>query len=45
VALHRRLPDAWFVSAHDRAEVARVRERVVAISEASYDVPYDRQVC
>jgi GTP-binding protein HflX len=43
-----RLPGAWFVSAHDPADVASVRERIVAIFEATYAeaeivVPYDRQ--
>jgi GTP-binding protein HflX len=47
-ALSRRLPDAWFVSAHDPADVARVRERIIAIFEATYEevelaIPYDRQ--
>ncbi len=47
-ALRVRLPHAWFVSAHDPADVARVRERLIAIFEATYSeaellVPYDRQ--
>jgi GTPase len=42
------LPDAWFVSAHDPADVAKVRERIIGIFEATYVeeelvVPYDRQ--
>jgi GTP-binding protein HflX len=46
--LRRRLPGAWFVSAHDPADVVRVRERIIAIFEATYEevelvVPYDRQ--
>ena len=46
--LRARLPEAWFVSAHDPADVARVRERIIAIFEATYAetellVPYDRQ--
>jgi GTP-binding protein HflX len=48
VRLRVRMPDAWFVSARDRADVARVREGIVDIFEASYTeetlvVPYDRQ--
>jgi GTPase len=46
--LRGRLPEAWFVSAHDPADVARVRERIIALFEATYVeaellVPYDRQ--
>jgi len=46
--LRLRLPDAWFVSAHDPADVASMRERVIALFEATYEeveilVPYDRQ--
>lgn len=46
--LRARLPAAWFVSAHDRADVAWVREKIIEIFEASYEetefvVPYDRQ--
>ena len=46
--LRARLPDAWFVSAHDPKDVALIRERIVAIFEATYveeevTVPYDRQ--
>jgi GTP-binding protein HflX len=46
--LRVRLPEAWFVSAHDPADVASVRERIIAIFEATYAeaelvVPYDRQ--
>ncbi len=42
------LPEAWFVSARDPADVASVRERIIAIFEAAYEeveltVPYDRQ--
>lgn len=47
-ALERRFPEAWFISAHDRADVRSVRDRVVQFFEASYEseefvVPYDRQ--
>ncbi|MBX3219799.1 MAG: GTPase HflX [Labilithrix sp.] len=46
--LRRRLPDAWFVSARDPADVASVRQRIVTIFEAAYEeieivIPYDRQ--
>lgn len=46
--LRGELPDAWFISAHDPADVARVRERIIALFEAAYEeaelvVPYDRQ--
>lgn len=46
--LRARLPDAWFVSARDRADVARVRARIIEIFEVSYEeteivIPYDRQ--
>jgi GTP-binding protein HflX len=46
--LRVRLPKAWFVSAHDPADVVSVRERIIAIFEATYAeaelvVPYDRQ--
>ncbi len=46
--LRVRLPEAWFVSAHNPADVASVRERIVAIFEATYAeaelvIPYDRQ--
>ena len=46
--LRVRLPDAWFVSARSPADVASVRERIIAIFEAAYEevelvVPYDRQ--
>jgi len=46
--LRARLPDAWFVSAHDPADVATVRDRIIALFEAAYGddevlVPYDRQ--
>jgi GTP-binding protein HflX len=46
--LRVRLPDAWFVSAHDPKDVATIRERIVAIFEATYvegelTIPYDRQ--
>jgi GTP-binding protein HflX len=46
--LRARMPDAWFISARDRGDVAKVRERVVAIFEAGYEedtltIPYDRQ--
>jgi GTP-binding protein HflX len=47
-SLRARLPEAWFVSAHAPADVARMRERIMAIFEATYAetellVPYDRQ--
>jgi GTP-binding protein HflX len=46
--LRVRLPDAWFVSAKDRADVALVRSRIIELFEASYEevelvIPYDRQ--
>src|SRR5690606_18191780 len=46
--LSARLPEAWFISAHDKTDVAKVRERIIAIFEDAYDeaellVPYDRQ--
>jgi GTP-binding protein HflX len=46
--LRARLPDAWFVSAKNPADVATVRERIIAIFEAGYEeievtIPYDRQ--
>ncbi|MBX3230427.1 MAG: GTPase HflX [Labilithrix sp.] len=46
--LRARFPDAWLVSARDPADVAAVRERIIAIFEAAYEevaltVPYDRQ--
>ena len=46
--LRARLPDAWFVSARAAADVALVRERIIAIFEAGYEeievtIPYDRQ--
>ena len=42
------LPEAWFVSAHDPKDVATIRERIIAIFEATYVeeelvVPYTRQ--
>jgi len=48
VRLRARLPDAWFVSAHDPKDIALIRERIVAIFEAVYveeelTIPYDRQ--
>ncbi len=41
-------PDAWFVSAHDPADVAKIRERIITLFEATYVeeelmVPYTRQ--
>jgi GTPase len=41
-------PDAWFVSAHDPKDVATIRERIIAIFEATYVeeelvVPYTAQ--
>ncbi len=46
--LRAKLPDAWFVSARAAADVAAVRERIIAIFEAGYEeievtIPYDRQ--
>jgi GTP-binding protein HflX len=46
--LERAQPDAWFLSAHDAADVARVHERIVAFFESSYAtaelvVPYQHQ--
>lgn len=46
--LRARFPDAWFVSAHDRASVKWLRERIVEFFEQGYEqadivVPYDRQ--
>ena len=46
--LRVRLPDAWFVSAHDPKDVALIRERIIGIFEATYLeeellIPYDRQ--
>ena len=46
--LQRLEPEAWFVSAHDPADVAKVRERIIGIFESSYIeeefvIPYDRQ--
>lgn len=46
--LRRRLPDAWFVSARDPADVASVRQRIITIFEEAYEeievvIPYDRQ--
>ncbi len=43
-----RLPDAWFVSARDPADVATVRTRIIALFEAAYEevelvIPYARQ--
>ncbi len=46
--LRARLPDAWFVSARDPADVRMIRQRIIEIFEAAYEevelvVPYDRQ--
>jgi GTP-binding protein HflX len=46
--LRRALPDAWFLSAHDSADVAALHQRIVAFFESSYVVaelvvPYTRQ--
>jgi GTPase len=46
--LRRRFPEAWFVSAHDKADIASMRDRIIAIFEATYAeaelvIPYDRQ--
>jgi GTPase len=48
VRLRRRLPDAWFVSARDPADIAEVRARIVTLFEATYEevelaIPFDRQ--
>jgi GTP-binding protein HflX len=48
VALRAKLPDAWFVSAHAPADVARMRADIIAIFEATYEeadlpVPFDKQ--
>ncbi len=47
-ALRARVPDAWFISAHDRRDVAGVRERIISFFEEDYEsaelvVPYDQQ--
>ncbi|MBL8610036.1 MAG: GTPase HflX [Myxococcales bacterium] len=46
--LEAKLPNAWFISAHDPKDVAEVRERIIAFFEDAYEeaelvVPYDRQ--
>jgi GTP-binding protein HflX len=46
--LRARLPEAWFVSAHDPKDVSLIRERIIGIFEATYveedlTIPYDRQ--
>jgi GTP-binding protein HflX len=46
--LRVRMPDAWFVSAHDPKDVALIRERIIGIFESTYIeeelvIPYDRQ--
>ena len=46
--LRVRLPEAWFVSAHDPRDVATIRERIITIFEAAYVqedlvIPYERQ--
>jgi len=46
--LARAQPDAWFISAHDAADVARVHEGIVAFFESRYVtaelvVPYSQQ--
>ncbi|MFO0672582.1 MAG: GTPase HflX [Polyangiaceae bacterium] len=46
--LKSRFPDAWWISAHDPADVAKVRTRIITFFEESYEtaelvVPYDRQ--
>ncbi len=46
--LRVRFPEACFLSAHRRADVALLRERIISIFEAEYEettllVPYDRQ--
>ncbi len=46
--LREQMPDAWLTSAHDRACVAELHERIVTFFESSYEeaeffVPYDRQ--
>ncbi|MBS2018590.1 MAG: GTPase HflX [Deltaproteobacteria bacterium] len=46
--LRVRMPDAWFVSAHDPKDVAWIADRIVALFEATYVeeelvIPYDKQ--
>jgi len=46
--LRVRFPDAWFVSARDPEDVAKVRQRIIEIFESAYEevelvIPYDRQ--
>ena len=46
--LRVRLPDAWFVSAHDPKDVAWIADRIVGLFEAAYVedelvIPYDKQ--
>lgn len=46
--LRVRLPDAWFVSAHDPTDVSTIRDRIITIFESTYVeqeivIPYDRQ--
>jgi GTP-binding protein HflX len=48
VRLRAQVPEAWFVSAHDPKDIVTIRERIIAIFEASYVeremvIPYDRQ--
>jgi GTP-binding protein HflX len=47
-ALAARFPEAWLVSAHDVADVGRVRQRIIDLFEERYEearvlVPYARQ--
>ena len=47
-SLEARYPHAWFISAHDRADVERVHDLIVSFFEESYEsaelvVPYDKQ--
>ncbi|HSO32419.1 MAG TPA: GTPase HflX [Labilithrix sp.] len=46
--LQKLVPEAWFVSAHDPKDVATIRERIIAIFEATYVeeelvIPYTAQ--
>jgi GTP-binding protein HflX len=48
LALRERLPDAWFLSAHDPADVSSLRDRIVAEFELSWSetelfVPWSKQ--
>ncbi len=46
--LQTRLPEAWFVSAHDPQDIVSIRDRIITLFEAAYAeedivIPYDRQ--